>query len=114
MNIYFFIALGVFVFCKISKNFRNLGANNDSMRHKLTKITTFLLLSLLCSSFTLFSQALTKAQQQAMDKLVLQSPIYARHFYGFVLYDPNGKLTLFQKDADKFFTPASNTKIFTL
>ncbi|HOY17131.1 MAG TPA: D-alanyl-D-alanine carboxypeptidase [Haliscomenobacter sp.] len=84
------------------------------MRNLFTKITTFLLLYALCLPLNLFGQALTKTQQQALDKLVLQSPIFARHFYGFVLYDPNGKLTLFQKDADKFFTPASNTKIFTL
>jgi D-alanyl-D-alanine carboxypeptidase/D-alanyl-D-alanine-endopeptidase (penicillin-binding protein 4) len=79
-----------------------------------TKISTFLLLCTLYLPGILQSQALTKTQQLALDKLVLQSPIFSRHFYGFMLYDPNGKLTLFQKDADKFFTPASNTKIFTL
>jgi serine-type D-Ala-D-Ala carboxypeptidase/endopeptidase (penicillin-binding protein 4) len=99
---------------KFLKIIRNLGANNHAMHHQLSKITTFLLLFALCLPFHGFGQALTKIQQQSMDKLVLQSPIFARHFYGFMLYDPNGKLTLFQKDADKFFTPASNTKIFTL
>ena len=84
------------------------------MLYKFTKITTFLLLCTLYFPYNLFGQALSKPQQVAMDKLLLQSPIFARHLYGFMLYDPNGKLTLFQKDADKFFTPASNTKIFTL
>jgi serine-type D-Ala-D-Ala carboxypeptidase/endopeptidase (penicillin-binding protein 4) len=84
------------------------------MLYKFTKITTFLLLCTLYFPHNLFAQALSTPQQVAMDKLLLQSPIFARHFYGFMLYDPNGQLTLFQKDADKFFTPASNTKIFTL
>lgn len=84
------------------------------MFNKSTKIHTFLLLCTLYLPFNLSAQALTKLQQQALDKLAGQSPIFARHLYGFMLYDPTGKLTLFQKDADKFFTPASNTKIFTL
>lgn len=84
------------------------------MFNKSTKIHLFLLLCMLYLPFNLLAQALTKVQQQALDKLVQQSPIFARHFYGFMLYDPNGKMTLAQKDADKFFTPASNTKIFTL
>lgn len=84
------------------------------MFNKFTKIHTFLLLCTLYWPFNLAAQALTKPQQQALDKLAGQSPIFARHLYGFMLYDPAGKLTLFQKDADKFFTPASNTKIFTL
>lgn len=33
---------------------------------------------------------------------------------GFALYDPTAKKFLYQHQADKYFTPASNTKIFTL
>lgn len=43
-----------------------------------------------------------------------QSPIFARHFTGFALYDPATRQMLYQQNADKYFTPASNTKIFTL
>ena len=32
---------------------------------------------------------------------------------GFALYDMAGSKMIFQKDADKYFTPASNTKLFT-
>ena len=33
---------------------------------------------------------------------------------GFVLYDPGDKKTLFDFNGERYFTPASNTKIFTL
>jgi len=35
-------------------------------------------------------------------------------FTGFVLYDPQTDKILFNQHGDKYFTPASNTKIFTL
>ncbi len=38
-------------------------------------------------------------------------PIYTDHFTGVALYDPTEKRTLVQHNADKPFTPASNTKL---
>ncbi|MBD2752147.1 D-alanyl-D-alanine carboxypeptidase [Spirosoma validum] len=40
-------------------------------------------------------------------------PIYTDHFTGVALYDPVRKKALIQHNADKPFTPASNTKLFS-
>ncbi|GAB4031423.1 D-alanyl-D-alanine carboxypeptidase/D-alanyl-D-alanine-endopeptidase [Spirosoma gilvum] len=40
-------------------------------------------------------------------------PIYTDHFTGVALYDPVQKRALIQHNADKPFTPASNTKLFS-
>jgi D-alanyl-D-alanine carboxypeptidase/D-alanyl-D-alanine-endopeptidase (penicillin-binding protein 4) len=37
-----------------------------------------------------------------------------QHHAGFVLYDPAGRKTLFTYNGDRYFTPGSNTKIFTM
>lgn len=43
-----------------------------------------------------------------------QSPILKDHFFGFSLYDLEQNRFLAGVNEDKYFTPASNTKIFTL
>ena len=46
-------------------------------------------------------------------QLVETSPFFKKSFTGFVLFDPETKETLYAKNADRYFTPASNTKILT-
>lgn len=41
------------------------------------------------------------------------SAMLGKYQVGFALYDMAGSEMIFQKDADKYFTPASNTKLFT-
>lgn len=78
---------------------------------KLLKILLFPVLFLVTAG--VLAQPLTKAQLQKLDALVKESPVFSRSFTGFALFDPVGGQTLYAKDADKYFTPASNTKLFT-
>jgi D-alanyl-D-alanine carboxypeptidase/D-alanyl-D-alanine-endopeptidase (penicillin-binding protein 4) len=41
------------------------------------------------------------------------SPIIKQYHVGFALYDKDKKEMIFEKDANTYFTPASNTKLFT-
>jgi D-alanyl-D-alanine carboxypeptidase/D-alanyl-D-alanine-endopeptidase (penicillin-binding protein 4) len=60
------------------------------------------------------TQSLTLRERRSLHDLVDASPILRGSFTGFALYDPASGNWLYQKDADKYYTPASNTKILTL
>ena len=49
-----------------------------------------------------------------IEKQVTASPVFNRAFTGFTLLDPETGKTLADVNGDKYFTPASNTKILTL
>ena len=44
----------------------------------------------------------------------LDLKVFENHFTGILFYDPATRDTLFKKNSGKYFTPASNTKIYTL
>ena len=69
-------------------------------------------------SFTCLLLGCRVSKAVAEDKLtldqLLKNPVFDNHFVGFGLYDPSRQEYLYAQHVDKYFTPASNTKILTL
>ncbi|MBI6115667.1 D-alanyl-D-alanine carboxypeptidase/D-alanyl-D-alanine endopeptidase [Salegentibacter maritimus] len=72
------------------------------------KSLSFLLLTLLlgsCSS--------SKKISKPLDKIFKESAVFEKAFVGFMVIDPKKDKTLYSYNPNKYFTPASNTKLFT-
>jgi D-alanyl-D-alanine carboxypeptidase/D-alanyl-D-alanine-endopeptidase (penicillin-binding protein 4) len=54
-----------------------------------------------------------KIRKHKIKKLFKHSQIVKDHFTGFALYDMDSRKMIYGLNADKYFTPASNTKLFT-
>jgi D-alanyl-D-alanine carboxypeptidase/D-alanyl-D-alanine-endopeptidase (penicillin-binding protein 4) len=54
-----------------------------------------------------------KIRKRKIKKLFKHSQIMNDHFTGFALYDLDNKKMIYGLNEDKYFTPASNTKLFT-
>ncbi|MEM0992483.1 MAG: D-alanyl-D-alanine carboxypeptidase [Bacteroidota bacterium] len=67
---------------------------------------------LLLLSFSLDAQKKKDAKQ--LEAIFESSTVFQDIFTGFALYDPTEQAWLYQRAADKYYTPASNTKLFTL
>lgn len=72
-----------------------------------------------CVGLTLFlsscvSNKITRKDKKTLSHLIETSPVFSKHFTGFVLYDPISATTLVSRNPHKYFTPASNTKILSL
>lgn len=84
-------------------------------KRKRTKRRSFSL-TLLCSTMALllFSGCATEKRiSRALKKQFTNSPVLKQYPAGFALYDMAAGHMLFQKNADQYFSPASNTKLFT-
>ncbi|NJL74502.1 MAG: D-alanyl-D-alanine carboxypeptidase [Saprospiraceae bacterium] len=82
------------------------------MRNAL--ILKVILIFISAVSVALPVQAQTKKQIKELGEKIETSPIFSKFYSGFALYDPAVSTFLYEYQADKYFTPASNTKIFTL
>ncbi len=56
----------------------------------------------------------TKKLQTSLPIQLEKSFVFQKSFTGFALYDPDKEKMIYEHHSDKYFTPASNTKIFTL
>jgi len=78
-----------------------------ALRYKKQGI--YLVLLAICLSACAPNQIIAKK----VKKEFKNSPIIKQYQVGFALYDMAKKEMIFQKDADKYYTPASNTKLYT-
>lgn len=75
----------------------------------------FTLLLFISSSLILSSCATLKGKyhRDLLNKSLVGSPLFNSHLTGFVLYDPADSTFLYEWNEDKYFAPASNTKLLT-
>ncbi|MCB0556132.1 MAG: D-alanyl-D-alanine carboxypeptidase [Phaeodactylibacter sp.] len=81
--------------------------------NSLASPPAILLIILLLNTSAFAQPELSKKQQQGLIERFQNSELFPQIFTGFALYDPEAQTMLFEKDADKYYTPASNTKILT-
>ncbi|TLP80268.1 D-alanyl-D-alanine carboxypeptidase/D-alanyl-D-alanine-endopeptidase [Maribacter sp. ACAM166] len=75
------------------------------MRNILFKVVIFIIISACSSKKAIISKQLDSN---------LSSAFYKNQFTGVLIIDAQTKDTVYNQDSDKYFIPASNTKIFTL
>jgi len=99
-----------------SSNGFRMKAISNKQNYQTTPFLRFCILFFLpvfflsCAS----TQLLTKKEKKSLHELISSSPIFSKSYTGFALFDPVAKETLYEFDSDNYFTPASNTKLFTL
>jgi len=65
------------------------------------------------TGFIIFSADAQKIRRYKIKRLFKHSEIVNDHFTGFALYDLDKHKMIYELNSDKYFTPASNTKLFT-
>jgi len=59
------------------------------------------------------SSVMSRKNYKTLDERIRTSPVFSSQFTGFALYDPETKEYLYRRQSGKYYTPASNTKLFT-
>lgn len=67
-----------------------------------------------CQSVEVVMQNGQEKSFRNVEQYVEESPIFNRYFFGFQLFDIEEQKIIFEQNANRYFTPASNTKLFTL
>jgi serine-type D-Ala-D-Ala carboxypeptidase/endopeptidase (penicillin-binding protein 4) len=57
---------------------------------------------------------LSHSEERNLNKFITDSEVFNSGFTGFVITEAESGEVVYEKDSDKYFTPASNVKIFTL
>ena len=68
-------------------------------------------------SLLLFTSCAVKKHKFSVSETIKQqlssAPINQQHHIGLIIREINASTNLFEQNADHYFTPASNTKLFT-
>ena len=79
----------------------------------LNKIQSTFLAIFVTGLFSLSSCSTNKMIAKKVSKEFKNSSVIKQYQVGFALYNMEDKKMIFEKDADQYFTPASNTKLYT-
>lgn len=79
----------------------------------MQKKSVLIIASILCFFFSQADAGLGPIKKRKIRKLFKHSAILNNHFTGFALYDLDHDKTIWGLNDDKYFTPASNTKLYT-
>lgn len=74
-------------------------------------LLTFLFSS--CQTTEPIAQKQESELGRALQKIFQQSEVFSGMFTGFILYDPASDEVIYAQNEKKYFTPASNTKLYT-
>ncbi len=84
------------------------------MAVKLLYLSSKTVLYLLVFSHMACISSAYKLTKRRLHKVIDTSSVFSSHFTGFALYDLSKQQMVYTRQADKYFIPASNTKLFTL
>ncbi|ARS42098.1 peptidase S13 [Sphingobacteriaceae bacterium GW460-11-11-14-LB5] len=77
------------------------------------KSYNFIFLAFVLAVCLLTGCSTNKIISKKVAKTFKNSQVIKQYQVGFALYNPADQKMIYQKDADKYFTPASNTKLYT-